>query len=78
MQREHIVKFDGHAYSISGSFSFGSFDAVKKALAQHSPNFEAIPGGQHCGADKEGRTLWKFEAIDHTAQQGLTVWVHSA
>ena len=54
---------------ISGSFSFGAFDAAVSYCKGSLPGYEVIPGGV---AYSDCR---RFDAIDHAAQLGASIWV---
>ncbi len=55
--------------TVSGNFSFGSYDAAKKYAADNLPGYEVIPGGVPY---PNGR---RFEAINHASQLGADIYV---
>lgn len=55
--------------TVSGSFSFGHYDAAKKYVAENLPGYELIPGGVPY---PQGR---RFDAINHEAGLGASVFV---
>jgi hypothetical protein len=60
-----------HAFpaTVSGSFSFGAYDAAKKYTKENLPGYVVIPGGV---AYSDCR---RFDAINHEAGIGASIWV---
>jgi hypothetical protein len=65
--------------AISGSCSFGAFDAAKRYIANHLEGF-IFCGLMHYvriqDTEKHGlHTLWRCEALNHDEQIGAVIWV---
>ena len=63
----NLQSVDSHI--IHGSFSFSTFDAAKRFVADYLPTYEVIPGGVPY---PQGR---RFDAIDHDQQIGASLFV---
>ena len=73
--RRYIVRINGVSYKISGSFSYGAYNAFCDVIANPNNGYAdylPIPGGRN-----EGLNLIRFEAINHAKQTGLVAWVFS-